>query len=59
MNHQADCFRKQLLLHRYAELIQRVGKAYNLNETQIRTLQEKILRIDWFQYAECDHTVRI
>jgi hypothetical protein len=53
---QSDRFLKQLLLHRYAELIQRVANTYSLSDEKIRQLQESILRIDWFY---CDPFVAI
>lgn len=44
---QSDCFKKQLLLHRYAELIRQIGKLYNLSDERIQALQNHILTIDW------------
>ncbi len=40
-------FVRQLLLHRYKMLLDKIGKTYPLTEQQKRALEEKILNIQW------------
>jgi hypothetical protein len=40
-------FMRQLLLHRYKLLLEKVGQTYAITDDQMRALQEKILTIDW------------
>jgi hypothetical protein len=40
-------FMRQLLLHRYKMLLEKIGKSYTLSDEQARALEEKILNIHW------------
>jgi hypothetical protein len=40
-------FMRQLLLHRYKTLLEKLGQTYSLSEIQMRALEEKILNIHW------------
>jgi hypothetical protein len=40
-------FLRQILLHRYKLLIQRLKRVYVLNDEQVKRLEERILNIDW------------
>jgi len=42
---------RQLLLHRYKTLIQKIEQTYALPEDKVRTLEDKILTIHWFDYV--------
>jgi hypothetical protein len=44
-------FVRQLLLHRYKMLLDKIGKTYPLTEQQKHALEEKILNIHWIDTA--------
>jgi hypothetical protein len=43
----ADRFLRQLLLHRYMKLLERINELYRPTEAQHEALEAKILNISW------------
>ena len=48
---EAERFLRQMLLHRYAQLIQKIESIYELSESQKQLLAERILTLDWVDSA--------
>jgi hypothetical protein len=53
---EAERFLRQMLLHRYAQLIQKIESIYELSESQKQLLAERILTLDWVDSALGDGT---
>jgi len=53
---EAERFLRQMLLHRYAQLIQKIESIYELSESQKQLLAERILTLDWVDSALGDST---
>ncbi len=47
MNEQSVRFMRQLLLQRYKTILDKLQSLYNLSDTQMAALREKVLNIQW------------
>lgn len=46
-NEQGKRLLRQIMMHRYKLLIERIKTAYSLNDQEVQRLETKILSIDW------------
>ncbi len=51
MNEQSIRFMRQLLLQRYKMILDKLQTVYNLSDTQMTALREKVLNIQWMTVA--------
>ncbi len=47
MHEQSVQFMRQLLLQRYKTILDKLKTVYNLSDTQMAALREKVLNIQW------------
>ena len=47
MHEQSVRFMRQLLLQRYKTILDKLKTVYNLSDTQMAALREKVLNIQW------------
>lgn len=51
MREDAKRFLRQLLMHRYAKLIQAIATTYNLTDEQRQRLEDNLLTVDFMDTA--------
>ena len=52
MHEQSIQFARQLLLHRYKTILDKLKTVYNLSDTQMAALREKVLNIQWMNVTK-------